>query len=63
MLYVATGNTDYLYHLNEENVSDVNIDAAYFLKALAAGQEASAPGRWMCFTMLKWLNDYYGEES
>ena len=40
MLYVATGNTDYLYHLNEENVSDVNIDAAYFLKALAAGQEA-----------------------
>ena len=40
MLYVATGNTDYLYHLNEENVSDVNIDAAYFLNALAAGQEA-----------------------
>lgn len=28
----------------------------------AAGQEASAPGQVDAFTMLKWLNDYYGEE-
>ena len=28
----------------------------------AAGQEASAPGQVDVFTMLKWLNDYYGEE-
>ena len=27
----------------------------------AAGQEASAPGQVDVFTMLKWLNDYYGE--
>lgn len=29
----------------------------------AAGQEASAPGQVDAFTMLKWLNDYYGEEA
>ena len=29
----------------------------------AAGQEVSAPGQVDVFTMLKWLNDYYGEES
>lgn len=29
----------------------------------AAGQEASAPGQVDAFTMLKWLNDYYGEEE
>ena len=29
----------------------------------AAGQEASAPGQVDAFTMLKWLNDSYGEES
>ena len=29
----------------------------------AAGPEASAPGQVDVFTMLKWLNDYYGEES
>lgn len=29
----------------------------------AAGQEASAPGQVDAFTMLKWLNDYYGEET
>ncbi len=29
----------------------------------AAGQEASAPGQADVFTMLKWLNDYYGEEK
>ena len=28
----------------------------------AAGQEASAPGQVDAFTMLKWLNDYYGEQ-
>lgn len=29
----------------------------------AAGQEASAPGQVDALTMLKWLNDYYGEEA
>ena len=29
----------------------------------SAGQEASAPGQVDAFTMLKWLNDYYGEEA
>ena len=29
----------------------------------ASGQEASAPGQVDAFTMLKWLNDYYGKES
>ncbi len=31
MLYAATGNTDYLYHLNEENADNIQIEKAYFL--------------------------------
>ena len=28
----------------------------------AAGQQASAPGQVDAITMLKWLDDYYGEK-
>lgn len=31
MLFAATGNTDYLYHLNEENADNITIEAVYFL--------------------------------
>ena len=31
MLFAATGNTEYLYHLNEEHADNIKIEAAYFL--------------------------------
>ena len=31
MLFAATGNTEYLYHLNEEQADNIKIEAAYFL--------------------------------
>lgn len=31
MLFAATGNTDYLYHINEEKADDIKIEAVYFI--------------------------------
>ena len=31
MLFAATGNSEYLYHLNEEQADNIKIEAAYFL--------------------------------
>lgn len=44
MLYAATGNTDYLYHLNEENADNIQIEKAYFLDKKDSGEESGDNG-------------------
>mgnify|MGYP004668522623 FL=1 len=41
MLFAATGNTDYLYHLNEEKADNIKIEAAYFLDRKAEADSVS----------------------